>query len=436
MTNIVNNKFEVSIGLSRKWNARAAGKEVAKEIIQKLKQPPSFVLLFSTIHYKSHGGFHELLKGVWEVLPDKTPLIGGTIACFVNNYGCFSRGVTALAVSYPNMDVTIGLGKNTKISPKKAARNCSGMIKLGLKNSGYKNKLLINMISMGKLPDLPYFGRIHIIKSKAIGWIATYIGLKVFPYFGYGFGKEEEVIDELSRLIPEYNIIGGSSVDSNDILDNYQFIDKKVMTNCIVALGISIDLPIDMKTTLNLHKTNTKFNITKTSRDGRLIKKINNLPAKKQLLDMLKLNEEQFSEFGPFYYRVSNYLPFIFEENPKFTSGMGGFFGNNIYLGYKSRGKKACLCSITGKDILDIIDDNINRGQTEQYPFVFMSSSSILLNTLGSKSHEIKKMLDTYLNETPYLMIGPITENFGTTNERAIARVYSFNSISFKLSKL
>jgi len=426
-------KFETSIGLSRKWKAREAGREVAKEIIQKLNQPPSVVLLFSTIHYKKNGGFNELLKGIWEVLPDETPLIGGTVACFVNNYGCFSRGVTALAFSYPNMDVSIGIGKRTKIYPKNAAKICSGMIKQGLRDSNYKNKLLINMISMGKLPDLPYFGKIHIIKSKIVGWIASYIGLKLFPYFGYGFGKEEEVIDEIGSRIPEYNIIGGSSVDSNDILDNYQFIDKKVVTNSMVALGISIDLHIDMKTTLNLHKTNTKFNITKTSRDKRLIKKINNLPAKKQLLDLLKLDEEQFKEFGPFYYRVSNYLPFSFEENPKFTSGTGGFFGDNIYLGYKLRGKKVCLCSITGKEILDIIDHNFKNFEISNCPFVFMSSSSIFLNTLGSKSHDIKKRLDEYLKNIPYLMIGPITENYGTPEEKAIARVYSFNSMSLNI---
>ena len=46
--------LEVALGMSRKWDAREAGREVAREVIQKLKTPPSFFLLFSTIHYEKH----------------------------------------------------------------------------------------------------------------------------------------------------------------------------------------------------------------------------------------------------------------------------------------------------------------------------------------------------------------------------------------------
>ena len=135
-------KLEVSIGLSRKWDAQEAGREVAKTAIEKLKYPPSFFLLFSTIHYKDHGGFQELLNGVWDILPEKTPLIGGTITGFISNHGCYARGATALAVSYPNMDISIGFGNRTSRHPKKAARQCMKTIKRELANSQYKNKFL------------------------------------------------------------------------------------------------------------------------------------------------------------------------------------------------------------------------------------------------------------------------------------------------------
>jgi len=122
-------KLEAAVGMSRKWDAREAGREVARSTIEKLNQPPSFILLFSTIHYKDHGGFQELLNGVWEVLPKGTPLIGGTISSFINNYGCYARGATALAISYPKMDVAIGIGRHTKITPKRAATKCAETIK-------------------------------------------------------------------------------------------------------------------------------------------------------------------------------------------------------------------------------------------------------------------------------------------------------------------
>ena len=115
-------KLEAAVGMSRKWDAREAGKEVARSTIEKLSAPPDFFLLFSTIHYEKHGGFEEFLNGVWDILPEGTPLVGGTVTGFMNNYGVYTRGTTALAVSNPDMDVVIGSGKNTKRNPKKAAR--------------------------------------------------------------------------------------------------------------------------------------------------------------------------------------------------------------------------------------------------------------------------------------------------------------------------
>ncbi len=85
-------KFEAAVGMSRKWDAREAGREVAETAIQKLSRPPDFFLLFSTIHYEKHGGFQEFLNGVWEVLPKGTPLIGGTVAGFINHRVAIQEG--------------------------------------------------------------------------------------------------------------------------------------------------------------------------------------------------------------------------------------------------------------------------------------------------------------------------------------------------------
>ena len=94
-------KFEAAVGMSRKWDARDAGREVAETAIKNLSRPPDFFLLFSTIHYEKHGGFQEFLNGVWDVLPKGTPLIGGTVAGFANKYGCYTRGAMAMSITYP-----------------------------------------------------------------------------------------------------------------------------------------------------------------------------------------------------------------------------------------------------------------------------------------------------------------------------------------------
>ena len=224
-------KLDISIGLSRKWDAREAGKEVARTAIKDLNQPPTFFLLFSTIHYKDHGGFQEFLDGVWDVLPPGTPLIGGTIASFINNYGCYTHGATALAVSYPEIDLAVGIGRHTKRNPKKSGRDCALMIEEKLKNSKHRNKILIDVVSAPSIPKLPFLDRVNVIKSNFFGWIATHVITRLCGVFGTGLGKEVDVINELISNVSDFKIIGGSSVDSGKMLTNYQFIGDQIHTN-------------------------------------------------------------------------------------------------------------------------------------------------------------------------------------------------------------
>ena len=63
-------EFRAAVGLSREWDARKAGREVARDTLEKLGTDPDFFLLFSTIHYEKWGGFKEFLAGVWDVLPE------------------------------------------------------------------------------------------------------------------------------------------------------------------------------------------------------------------------------------------------------------------------------------------------------------------------------------------------------------------------------
>ena len=117
-----------------------AGKEVSEKILKKLGKKPDFILLFSTLHYGKNKksdkeGFRNLLDGAYSILPEETKLVGGTVPGFINNDGCYVRGVTGFAVSYQNMNVTIAYGKNTKRNPKKAAKNAVDIIKRNLKNT-------------------------------------------------------------------------------------------------------------------------------------------------------------------------------------------------------------------------------------------------------------------------------------------------------------
>jgi hypothetical protein len=425
-------KLEVSIGFSRKWDAREAGREVARITIKKLNQPPTFFLLFSTIHYKDHGGFQELLNGVWDVLPKGTPLIGGTVAGFINNYGCYARGATALAISYPNMDVAVGLGRYTKLNPKSAGAKCAKMIKEKLNKSKYNKKFFINVISGPKLPKLPRVGPVNIIESKFFGYFFSRIGLRIFPYFGYSIGKEEDVLYRMSKLMPDYYFIGCTSADDGRFLADCQFSGENVFSNSIVALGFSLDLPMKIDSIIGLHQTNKKFKITKTSFGGRLITKIEHKPAKDYLYRYaLNLSEEQIKKIGAFYYKLSYHFPMTFEEDTNNTSGVGAVIGQDLLLGHKVKGKHVILLSVTGKEAINNIEKLLPR-DTSNISFMFMFSSAIYNFILGDKTFDIKEKLDEKLQEIPYLMVQPMIENIKHPNHDPYIRVYSLNTLSLR----
>ena len=424
----IKSKIEVSVGLSRKWDSHEAGREVAETAIKKLNKPPSFVLLFSTIHYKNHGGFKELLNGVWKVLPKGTPLIGGTVAGFINNHGCFSRGVTAIAVSYTNLDAAVGIGKYTKTDPERAGRNCSEMIKSKLKNSKFKNKFVIDMVSAPTIPKVPGFDRVNVVKSNFAGWFATHLLTRACGFFGTGLAREVDVIDELDPKINEYNIIGGSSVDSGDMLYNYQFIGNEIHTNSIVALGCNIDLPIFLKGKIGVHQTNKTFKITGSACNDYIITEINNDSAKMEFFKLLDFPVEQFKELEQFYYKTADYFPITFEENNERVIGVAGIFGDNLVVSHKLAGKHAKLLTVTGEEVLNNISTMME--EKKDFPFLLGFSSAIYLFMLGRKSFDIKDILDEKMAETPYLMLFPMVENIRIVGNKPSVRVYSTNIFS------
>ena len=396
-------KLEASIGLSRKWDAREAGREVVESAIKNLNRPPNFFVLFSTIHYEKHGGFQELLNGVFDILPHNTPLIGGTVSGFSNNYGVYARGATALAVSYPHMDVAIGYGKNTKRNPKKAARQCAKMIKESLKDSKYENKFLLNLISGSILPDIPFIGRKKVIKSK----IFTTVLLKLFGFSEYlfqkGYGRDDEVVEEMIKQLPEFKMLSGGTIDDGSAIENYQFFNKNLLTNSIVTLGLSTDYQLDVRTTHNMKKTDITFNITKSSRDGRIIYKINNRPAVTEFLNILDWHDSFLTEDN--WFNVNYYFPLGFPVNNEKDFGprlLGAIYGESFITLIRSKEPLAPLLTIDGESILKAIDINL-----ESYPkppeFGLISSCSTRLETLEGEVYKSRERIEKFFNGKPYI---------------------------------
>ena len=226
--------LKIAVVVSRKWD----GAEIAEEITSKLKDKnlqPRFFLLFTTIHYKSE--FQKILNGIKNVFPD-APLIGGTVAGFMTQDGCYTGGVTVLTIDYSNMEIAIGIGYNTKKNPKSAATEFVKMLSKGILNSNYNENLLFIFTSGTRVPSLLGTGVKRVYKTRIPSSVLSRMLKTSFQVSQKGVGREDIILEELSKQIPDINIIGGSSIDDNKMETNYQFFNTEIFTNTVVGLLI------------------------------------------------------------------------------------------------------------------------------------------------------------------------------------------------------
>jgi len=375
--------------MSRKWDAREAGKEVVKSAFKKLTKPPSFLLLFSTIHYEKHGGFQEFLNGIWEILPNGTPVVGGTIAGFINSNGCFTRGAVCLAVSYPNMDIAVGIGRYTKRNPKNAAKKCARMIKESLRNSGYKNKFLFEIISGPIFPTMPFFGEYRIIKNKRLSFPFALLSQLSTSIFLKGAARESETLQYLSKELKDFYILGGSSMDDCRYVTNYQFFNKKFYKDSVLALGIQIDKRPIIQSGSGLISTGKNFKVTKDMCWGHIICSLDGKSAVKKYLDGVSWPESLLDER---VYTKTIYYPLgsIIDEKIIIPNVIALFVGDYIVLAHSIPSKEICLLTTSGKRLTDAVDVALSGIQNN---FGFGVSCAIRMQTLGDKINIIKEKL-------------------------------------------
>ncbi|MFH1055589.1 MAG: FIST N-terminal domain-containing protein, partial [Candidatus Altiarchaeota archaeon] len=283
-------EFKAAVGLSRKWEAREAGREVAADTLSKLGHgvKPDFFLLFTTIHYEKHGGFKEFLAGVWDVLPKDTPLIGGTVAGFINPQGCYTRGATALAVNYPNMDIAVGIGKDTRRNPEKAAKELSTGLRESFDNSRYSRNLLFTLLPGGTIPSFFGIGRKKVLKNSALAKLSLSLLDLSIKFMQMGPGREEEVFESLAEHLSSGYIIGGSTTDDLHQSSCYQFYGNSVYSTHVVGLNIKSNLKVDILTSYGLKGTGKTLSITKKGLRDCVILEFDHKPATGEFLKQLK----------------------------------------------------------------------------------------------------------------------------------------------------
>ena len=417
---------KAGVGLSRKWDAREAGREVAETALEKLDgEKPKFFLLFSTIHYEKYGGFQELLNGVWEVLPEGTPLIGGTVAGFMNNYGCFARGVTALAVSYPHINVVSAMGENPKGDPEGAAIAISKKLKVAGKSS--KN-LIILLTSGPEIFDFPFVKEKKFIRSKKASKLAIEFMKVAQKKMGKGWAMDKTVLSLLSKEFSTDDIISGTSIDDFDFKRNYLFYMDKILTNASVALRMGGKLNFNVNTTHCMKVRGIKFAITSVDYGGHIIKEINGKPAWPEFLrlvgwsEKILLDENKFTE-------AMMYIPFGFPKSGYMQPTMPAFvFGDWMTaVAPVEENDSVEILYIDGELLLEAVRSNLSKQDIENPLFGIFSSCITRILTLGKNIYRVKKILSNYFQDSPYIVFYTAGEGTYSGN----SKILNYCSMSF-----
>ncbi len=400
-------EFKAAVEISREWD----GEKVASEIVKKFKDKdlnPKFILLFTTIHYEKE--FKKILNGIKDAFPD-TPLIGGTVAGFITNEGSYTRGVTVATIDCLNMDVSVSAGKGTKKNPGKAVEEFLGV----KKEKKYENQLIFDIISGSIIPELPKMGRTNVSFSKSKSKIFSSL-LPIAGKFGTGLGKEEEIIKLISEKRPESFIFGLSSMDNGKMINNFQFLNEKVLTNSIVGMTIQSDLSYNISFSHGLNLTERKFIITDISEDNRIIKKLDGKPAVERFMEVMGWSKELIGDLDKFY-RTTFFYPFGFKkDNVICPCNIGGFLGNTIPLGYSIEGKELTVLSGTGKSLIDAAR-KILKDADDSKKFNVFANCGATLEALGDKVFEIQDILSEKFDQ--FLVVYGSGENFYKPHENS-----------------
>jgi len=389
--------LQVCVEVSEEWK----GEKVTKELVEKIKQKvpnPKFILLFTTAQYKDE--LKRILSGIKSAFP-KSPLIGGTVMAFMTSENCYAHGVTAFALNYSKMDVAVGIGHNTKRNPKKAAKECSKMIESELKDSKYKNKILLSFISGSEVPDIPGIGRRSIIKSGTLA--KTMMSSFKFSQevLQKGFGREGEVLEELLKNLPDYNLIGGSPLDDK-LMVNYQFLNENFFMESVVCLGIKTDLNFNLNYANGAVPSNIKFKITKISDDKQIIHEINNEPAVPKFLKLMDWPENFLDERR--WPRILPYFPLLFNKNNEiFLRPISMILGNSIGFMSRIENPNVYMTFMSGLKMINAVDDILPKKYTPD--FGLFVSCAVRLMGLGYKIYDVRNKILKYFKGKPFLLI-------------------------------
>ncbi|PNX46567.1 MAG: hypothetical protein BV456_12080 [Thermoplasmata archaeon M8B2D] len=404
--------FKVTVEISRKWEGNEVAKELSEKINNKISSP-KFILLFTTIQYEKE--FEKILNGLKTKFPN-SPLIGGTVAGFMTEEGCFTRGVTSLAVDCSNIKISTGIGHETKKNPEKASIEFVKKIKDNANQFNSTEKFLFILTSGTKVPSLIGKDVKRVYKSKISSIMVSKL-LKASPRISdKGLGREDKVLEIISKSLPDYKIIGGSSIDDNKLEKNYQFFNDEIFTNSVVGISIETDMNVLIDSQLAVEKTDLIFDIS-TDDEKCIINKIDGKPATETFFKYLKWPNYLMDER---LFRRTFFYPLIFEKNGElYPEVIGGLAGNSIICGFNLESDRLFVGQSSSKILNNALNkslNNITKMGTINFSLIIYCSA--LLEALGINFFKVYKMIKERHNKSPFLLIATGGEDFSIPHNK------------------
>jgi hypothetical protein len=152
-------------------------------------------------------------------------------------------------------------------------------------------------------------------------------------------------------------------------------------------------------------KTDVEFEITKISKDLRIIQEINGRPAIQELLRLLNwpkeiLNEETWLK-TPYYFPIGG-NPSQLSKNSNSPHVIGVVLGNSLLLTCRIHGTHGSVLTIDGKRLIDVVNLNFTHVPPEPN-FALISSCVTRLETLGNKIFDIRNQIQHHLHNCPFI---------------------------------
>jgi hypothetical protein len=295
------------------------------------------------------------------------------------------------------MDVVTGIGNDTKKKPKKAAEVIGNSILNQFSSSKLNHSFLFQLVSGPTTPQFPGIGSSFIIKGKITSPIAARLIETSTKKLQKGIGREEEVLQRMSELFNDAYIISGSSSDDMKVLKNYQFFDKKVYTNSVVALGLKTNREMDVCYNHGFYKLNNeKLTITDSSFENKIIKKLNKKSAVKEFLRSIHLTTDMLDEK---LHEKTFYFPLGYEypDNTISPTAIGAILGDGFSFSFKADSNELYVLTATGKSILEGIESCFNKKAILNFGISCCANLVTLGDNIYTLHERLKNVLENFL---------------------------------------